>query len=355
MALRRTTAALLLCTAGFHARADQIVLKNGDKATGKIVTSDDKTVTIKTEFMGEVKVDRSAIVSISSDEALHVTLKGGEKAVGTIVTEQKTVRVRQADNTVLTTSLDAVEAVRNDAMQKAWEREKVRLEHPPLTDFWTGNIDLSLATARGNARTSTLGAGASARRTTGKDKIGLTFAQIYSTQSTTEPFGATANRVSGGARYDRDVNSKAFAFGFSDFDFDEFQSLDLRSVLGGGLGYHILKRDGHTWDFGAGGAWNRENFSDGLVRNSGELVLNEESGHQLTAILRVFQRASFYPNLNETGEYRLNFDGGASIKLTRFLAWNITLTDRFLSNPIAGKKSNDILLTTGIGLTFEQK
>ena len=36
--------------------ADQIVLKNGDRLTGTIEKSDDKTLLIKTEFAGEVSV-----------------------------------------------------------------------------------------------------------------------------------------------------------------------------------------------------------------------------------------------------------------------------------------------------------
>lgn len=40
-------------------QADQVTLKNGDRITGKIVTSDAKTLTIKTDAMGEVKIDRA--------------------------------------------------------------------------------------------------------------------------------------------------------------------------------------------------------------------------------------------------------------------------------------------------------
>jgi hypothetical protein len=36
--------------------ADQIVLKNGDRLTGTIEKSDDKSLVMKTEFAGEVTV-----------------------------------------------------------------------------------------------------------------------------------------------------------------------------------------------------------------------------------------------------------------------------------------------------------
>ena len=45
--------------------ADQIVLKNGDRLTGTIEKSDDKTLIIKTEFAGEVTVEWSAVQDIN--------------------------------------------------------------------------------------------------------------------------------------------------------------------------------------------------------------------------------------------------------------------------------------------------
>lgn len=50
--------------------------------------------------------------------------------------------------------------------------------------------------------------------------------------------------------------------------------------------------------------------------------------------------------------HRLNFDLGADTWLTKWLVWNITVSDRFLSNPVPGRLKNDLLYSTGIGVTF---
>jgi len=34
------------------------------------------------------------------------------------------------------------------------------------------------------------------------------------------------------------------------------------------------------------------------------------------------------------------------------MAWNVTFSDRFLSNPVNGREQNDVLLTTGVRLVF---
>jgi putative salt-induced outer membrane protein len=335
-------------------QADQVILKNGDRVTGKIISSDAKTLILKTEAMGEVKIDRAAVSAFRSDGPLNVTLKDA-RVVGAVHTEEDNLLVTKEDAVIKKAAIEDVVAVREDAAQKAWDREQLRLENPPLFDFWTGNLSLNLATASGNARTVTFGTGALAQRATGHDKIVLNYTQIYSRQSTVAPFGATANRVSGAARYDRNLSDKFLTFGLASFDFDQFQDLDLRRVLGGGFGYHAFKDSAHFLDLGGGFSWNHEKFGTGLIRNSGEILISEESAHQLTAGLKLFQRGVVFPNLSETGQYRLNWDGGISLALTRLLSWNINLSDRYLSNPLPERKKNDVLITTGIGFNFAQK
>jgi hypothetical protein len=48
----------------------------------------------------------------------------------------------------------------------------------------------------------------------------------------------------------------------------------------------------------------------------------------------------------------VNFDLSMVSKLRRWLSWNVALGDRYLSNPVGGRKTNDILYSTGLGVTF---
>ncbi|MCP5120729.1 MAG: hypothetical protein GY953_58800, partial [bacterium] len=98
-----TILSVLLLAAG--ARADQITLSNGDRVTGSIVTSGADSLTVKTELMGEVKIQRSGIASITTGDPLNVTLAGGETVLGTIATEQQDLRVRREDASEVTEPL----------------------------------------------------------------------------------------------------------------------------------------------------------------------------------------------------------------------------------------------------------
>jgi hypothetical protein len=64
------------------------------------------------------------------------------------------------------------------------------------------------------------------------------------------------------------------------------------------------------------------------------------------------QSFRMFNNLPDTGSYRLNLDAGLATKLKKWLNWNVSLSDRYLSNPAPGRKTNDWLYTTGLGLSF---
>jgi len=41
-----------------------------------------------------------------------------------------------------------------------------------------------------------------------------------------------------------------------------------------------------------------------------------------------------------------------STKLMKWLSWNVSLSHRYLSRPVAGRKTNDFLYSAGIGVAF---
>ena len=69
-------AATLLTFSG-AARADQIIMKNGDMISGKVVKVDEKEVTINPEYTGKFAVKRNAVASITTEGTLEVELADG--------------------------------------------------------------------------------------------------------------------------------------------------------------------------------------------------------------------------------------------------------------------------------------
>lgn len=156
----------------------------------------------------------------------------------------------------------------------------------------------------------------------------------------------------GGGRYDYNLNSRAFVFGFAGLEADEFQKLDLRINPGGGFGWHAVKAERWVLDILGGGSMNREYFSTGLRRTSGDLVAGNELTVKLSGSTLWEQKAAFFPNMSELGEYRFAFDTSLAQALNNWLSWQLSLSDRYLSNPVFGIKSNDVIFSTGLRVTF---
>jgi hypothetical protein len=61
---------------------------------------------------------------------------------------------------------------------------------------------------------------------------------------------------------------------------------------------------------------------------------------------------NYFPNLSGPSGYRYTFNTVLSTAISRWLGWQFSLNDNFLSNPPIGIKKNDLILSTGLRLTF---
>jgi putative salt-induced outer membrane protein len=335
------------------AHADQVTLSNGDRITGQIIKSDMEVLFLRTEFAGEIKIQWSAVSAITSSAPLYVHLNSGDTLAGPVTTDGGNFRVATANTGNVTATKDKVKAITSKEEEAAYEKAIDRLRNPSLLDLWRGFVDTGLSLARGNASTTTFNLAMNAARVTPRDKITTYFTSIYSKNTTRglTVLGAQASR--GGIRYDLNFAGRNFAFGSTDLEYDKFQNLDLRGVFGGGLGRHVIKSDTTTFDVFGGAALNKEFFSNDLSRTSGEMQFGDQLNHKLNRALQLTQALVIFPNLSEAGQFRMNFDASTVVAVRRWLGFNITLSDRYLSNPILpGIKKNDLLMTTGVRLTF---
>jgi hypothetical protein len=189
------------------------------------------------------------------------------------------------------------------------------------------------------------------------DKASLYFNAIRAAALIGGVSATTAQAVRGGWGYSHNAGGQMFVNFFNDYEYDRFQNLDLRFVLGGGLGYSVWKADRGRLDVFGGAAYNRESFADSptrpaFTRDSGEAYVGNEFTFRLNSVTSLFENLRVFPNLTETGEYRANLDIGATTRLLRWLTWNVAISDRLLSNPVPGRQRNDFLYTTTIGVNF---
>jgi putative salt-induced outer membrane protein len=348
--MRVSLLSVVLFAAGSAAMAfaDQIVLNNGDRLTGTIVKFDGKVLSMKTAALGEINVDWSAVQQITSDQQLHIDASGGRTLHGVVTMKDGTTEVvmRHAITTVV--PKENIAGIRNDAEQKAYEHSL----SPGLWQNWDGGATVSFALTRGNSETRNLALAFNADRKTMHDKLSV---YANSVRSNNDAPGAvpktTADTNQGGIRYEHDISARFFAFVGADFQSDSLQTLDLRSILGGGLGFHAIRSEATTLDLLAGFNYTHEGYS-AFSRNFAAATLGEEFTHKLHGTTSLTQSLYFYPNLSNTGEYRTSFNLGTVTKISKWFGWQNSFGDIYVSNPPLGKRKNDLIFTTGLNLAL---
>jgi putative salt-induced outer membrane protein len=359
---------LLVVLTASLATADQVTLKNGDRFSGKIISGDGKTLLLKTDFAGEVTIQWDAITAMESTDVVYLTLKDGTKLSGKVTTQDGKFVVASAAAPAPSlpppAAKETIVAVRDDAEQKAYDLATERMAHPKFTYFWSGLFDTGLALTRGNSSTASFTIASKAVRETPRDKLTLYGNYVYASDSTSAPGHTTANALNSGARFDYNLSPRIYVFALADYQTNELQNLDLRQSYGGGLGYHIIKNARTTFDVFGGITYERDAFGSytlvgpppvlipSSTTNSAAAIIGEEFDMKFNKRTGLTERFSVYPNLTNTGNFRSQFDASLVTQFKTWLSWQITISDSYINFPPPGLKDNDLLLSTGLRVTW---
>lgn len=330
---------------------DQIVMKNGDRVSGTIVKKDAKTLTIKSTHFGTVTLPWDQVESAKADTPITIVTPA-QTVSGTLSVEKEKVQITTGGATRVIPPGDLI-AMRDAAEQKTYER----LLNPRWSDLWAGSASIGWAGTRGNAETATWTTGMTAGRTTRGDKTTVYFNAIRASAQVNQTSAQTAQAIRGGVAYNRNLKPRLFLNAFNDWEYDKFQNLDLRTVVGGGVGANIWKGEKGRLDLLGGVAWNREKFDPvrpalPFTRNGADGYWGNDFTWKLGTRTNLMQSFRMFNNLQEGERYRINFDTGATTQLTKWLTWNLSISNRYLNLPVAGRKKNDFLYTTGFGFAF---
>lgn len=338
-------------------RADTVVLKNGDRLTGTAVKLDGGKLTFKTAYTDAIVIVWDQVTNLNTDKPLVLPTPKGNLEVTAIQRSDAGLVVTTATG-ASTLEPGTVTVLRSPADQKAFEASL----HPNWGHAWAGAANVSLALAHGNSNTATFGAGLTAARTTRTDKTSLYVTTLYSENSNAIP-STSANSTGGGLRYEHNLNPRIFAFGTGDFLQDALQDLDLRSTVGGGFGWHAAKSPKQNFDILGGLVWTHENYSavaatattpvtPASVNSFAALDLGEQYTRKIGAGSLFTEQAYIYPDLNSLSQFQFTVNSAFSTKLGKMFNWVTTFSDNYTSFPPAGTLDNDLILTTGLGVTL---
>ncbi len=220
---------------------------------------------------------------------------------------------------------------------------------------WRGSLGANISSASGNNESVNAGLNADVVRQTEIDKLTGFVQSLYGRRETNGVSELTASRFRAGTRYDRDITDLTYGFVGYDVEKNKLNDLKWRHAPSVGAGLHLRKTETFTFDVFAGYSYNRERLYSGGKRSFDEALIGEETTHQFSESTKFRQRLSYYPNLSDSGEYRVVFDAGLLTALVD--RWNLTvnLSARYQSNPPLGVQKSDTLLFTGLQYSWGPK
>jgi len=323
-------------------RHDIIVMKNGDRITGELKKLEHGVLYIEPEYVSEAYgVDWFQVASIQSAAAYQVVLKNGNRAAGKIErvapddASEADFKVYAQDQEVSTRAGDVVE------IKTSKERFLRQL---------TGSIDLGYNFTSGNSQT-TLSTGANASYLSTKWTGAGSITSSFSGQTG----GSTTNLQQTSASAGRFLNSNSTLVGVTNFLHSSQQSLDLRATFGAGFGHYWVRSNrailGTIFDL----AYNHEKFtsvSGSPTQQNIEGLLGVQYQRFYFSRYQLLTQFFAFPGLSDTGRILATTKTTFSVKLVNNFHTDFSFWDNFDSRPPISAKKNELGISESLGWTF---
>ena len=319
--------------------ADIIVLVNGDRITGSIKRLEDGNLVLSTALLGTVRVQWAKVRSIDSASSFSILTEDGERLEGQISKENGKTAVTDGGGTV----------TRMESPQIARIVPSVRKHGPGrLIAALEGAADIGYSLARGNQNQMQSSLGARADYAYAHYKFSGRLDSLFARQD-----GARSqSRHALNARLERFVNARVFTYGLTGMERNERRRLDLRTRLGGGLGWRL--RDSRRTDLSllGGFAYVHERYRHEANRATGEGFVGIEWETTFFRGIALATQLTMHPDAFDRSNVRAEFDSTLRVPIGGRFTYSLRLFDRFHTKPAATVERNDYGLVSGVGVRF---
>ena len=307
--------------------AAEIHLKDGSIVFGSVLKlSDGDDLVVDTEYMDEVTIEWAAIEEIRDTDVVEVELFDGTRYFGEI-------SVTEGDLTVSGDQQVTVSPNRVFTLDEVNE------------GFWDSlglYADLGMNVVRGNNQVTQVSLGVGTSYETRNHEFSVDATSIINEQTD----AADTRRATLTSNYTYKFATSWLASGLFQFESDEQQGLDGRSLFGAAIGNRVINQRRHRLEVNAGLVLNSEDF---------ELTPREESmegllggAYRMRTLVDFDVSMYVFPSLEGDGRYRSQIDTTLSIDLIADLDFKVTAYDRYDSDPPIGNDKHDTGITVGL-------
>ncbi len=215
-------------------------------------------------------------------------------------------------------------------------------------DAWSGSFGLSLVATSGNSDTQTLGLDLAVKKQ--PDPWGWEATATY--LKSEQDGDTTAERYGGALRGERKLSDRWALFSAVNAEHDAFAGYDLRGVLEVGASYSALLGPVHELSLDAGLSWTTEDLVASEDQDYMGGVFGLKYGWHPRKGTVVGQKLVWYPNFDQTSDWRLTSETTLQAAVSERLALKLGYQIRYDNEPVPGFDETDTTTTVSIVLGF---
>jgi putative salt-induced outer membrane protein YdiY len=325
---------VLLSCAFASADAAEVRIRDGSVIIGTILSlQDSEDLIVDTEYMDEVTIEWESIESIRGTQVIEVELFNGQRLFGEVVLDDRGLSI-VGDETTVTLPRDRIFSIA-EVNENFWEG----------LDVYT---DVGMNLVRGNNEVTQLSFGAGI----GYDGRNFETSVDATTIVNEQTEGQDLRRATLAGNYTYRLPRNWQASGLLQFESDDQQGLNLRTLYGGAIGNRVYNQRRMRIDLYTGLVVNHEEFEGQRRTDSLEGLVGAAYRLRSARGIDIDASLSVLPSLEQSDRLRMQFDGSLSIDLFADLDFKLTVYDRYDSQPPEGNDTNDTGLTLGLSWSY---
>lgn len=321
--------------------AGEIILKNGDKLTGKVGAIVDSKVDFTSDILGALKIDLAQIQTFTTDEAVKIVLQDG-----TVVNQKIT---GSPDGALV---LSGGQIIKDQQIKIS----DITAVNPPLKQppKWKGSVSIGWTSVHGNTVSESLQASVSATKRTEKDRTtaGLDYGKSKQENPDTGEETTTEDWWRARAKYDYFITDKLFSFVEGRYETDKIAELDRRTIGAGGLGYQWIEEDNMNFSTELGLAYVSEKFEDGTGNHETSAQAGYHFDVDITDKIEFINDLTYYPSFGQFSDYYLTTTAELRAALTDNMFASFKTIFDYDTSPARGQGSTDVKYILGVGWSF---
>ena len=328
--MRFLLVAAFLVMAAAQALADEVVMKNGDKITGKVIDLGGGKLKVETVHSGVIVLDWGQVASVKTDAAARVKLTTGETFEGKLGAGQ--------DGKILVDSPGAKLEVTPDKVKS--------INEPPTA--WHGSVTVAGRKTDGNTHNTSALIEAEIFRTTEKDRILLK--AVFRYDETDDVI--TERNTYAIAKYDYLFTDRIYAYASGELFSDKFKDLTLRSILAIGAGYIFEKSPKFDLWGDVGLAHVESEYREAEHESYPGGRISAHVRKSLPLGFEVIDDIVFLPNFEEGDAWILRNELALATELGHGLAFKAGMITDYDNDPPDDIREHDNTYFVGLGYKF---